>query len=308
MSAGKATASGRPFSMGHEFAVYSYVGTKKRASEYPGDLLASLEEFAKKNPAMDTEWFTRTTGLSSTDVPARITDTISATEAAGHHVYKCIQNGWFAVPRAVTHPAYASVQARFSDPEFTVLELGCCYGTDARRMVTDGLPASRLTVSDLHSAYFDIGQRVLFAGAEDLLAGAHKWFGDLAVVGAALDAGLDGKFDAVSAQAMLHVMSAQQSSAFLSEIFLCLKSGRSAVLFGTCVGTQAAGGQEWSATPTKGMPGRVEAARFLHSSKSLAAVLSNIGYENISVEEHIRSSAGGESGEMVRLTFSAYKP
>ncbi|KAI8608698.1 hypothetical protein BC830DRAFT_1174198 [Chytriomyces sp. MP71] len=82
-------------------------------------------------------WYLAYTSLSPEEADARIEETY-ATTAKTHHVYKYIEGRRFVDPRAVR-----------------VLELGTCFGTDARRLVADVLAVDRLVVSDLHRHYFD---------------------------------------------------------------------------------------------------------------------------------------------------------
>ncbi|KAI8924756.1 hypothetical protein BC831DRAFT_463927 [Entophlyctis helioformis] len=235
----------------------------------------------------DLAFLMATAGISEHEARARLAATLEAV-AASHHVYRCIERFSFALPRVSTHPLYATaIQPRFADPAFRVLELGCCFGTDARKMLADGLRPECLTVSDLHGAYWQMGAHTLFQSSPP--PGVTAVFGDLAVPVSDTDlvttAGLAGQFDA--------------ATDFLAQVHRCLRSGGR--LIGTCVGTLAETGSEWGITPTKGMEGRRAVPRWLHSKQTLTAALENAGFAHVVVDV-----AGNRASEgNVRLVFSA---
>ncbi|ORY31126.1 hypothetical protein BCR33DRAFT_549910 [Rhizoclosmatium globosum] len=246
----------------------------------------------------DLSWYTSYTNTTPSEAEDRIQTTYART-APSHHVYKCIQNHQFATPRGCLHPLYDSLKPRFKAGE-SVLELGCCFGTDARRFVQDGVDVTKLVVSDLHDAYFRIGGEVLYSG-DTALDGVGEWWGDLAVLGAAEKAGLKGRFGIVSAQAILHVLSKGQVAAFLRECLACLQSG--GVLYGMCVGSRVEG--EWGVVPTKGLEelGREVSPRYLHSRESLEGLLRGVGFSDVVVNAVERGE--GEDGRvMAHLIFS----
>ncbi|KAI8612579.1 hypothetical protein BC830DRAFT_549929 [Chytriomyces sp. MP71] len=209
----------------------------------------------------------------------------------GLHIFKCIQERVFAEPRVHNHPSYPDIHVKLNNSNFTVLELGCCYGTDARKMLSDGLDESRLTVSDVNAAYFELGNSVLFRSP---LNGVKRVFGDLAVPVSESDVvatnGMVAAYDAVSCQAILHVLSKAQLNAFLGQMFRCLKQG--GILFGTCVGSFEGGAREWGVVPSKGLhlAGDAQLAsagtsRFLLDSVSLEALLKEVGFSRVDVVE-----------------------
>ncbi|KAJ3382025.1 hypothetical protein HDU80_001631 [Chytriomyces hyalinus] len=234
----------------------------------------------------DLTWYQAYTNAISDECSRRLEATLTTT-AASHHVYKCIQEKMFATPRVNLHPLYKEIRARFQQSEFTILELGCCYGTDARFMLSDGLQEHQLTVSDLVDPYFRIGNTVLYEGCSNLQR-VDAVFGDLAVPVSEGDVvtvnGWESRFSAVSAQAILHVLSEKQVSDFLVQIHRVLK--RDGVLFGSCVGSLGGGPKPWGVIPTKGLERDVGAvpSRILHDCDSLRALLESVGFVNVKVE------------------------
>ncbi|KAI8835159.1 hypothetical protein BJ741DRAFT_649720 [Chytriomyces cf. hyalinus JEL632] len=234
----------------------------------------------------DLTWYKAYTNTSSDECSRRLEATLTTT-AASHHVYKCIQEKMFATPRVNLHPLYKEIQPRFKQSEFTILELGCCYGTDARFMLSDGLQEHQLTVSDLVDPYFRIGNTVLYEGCSNLER-MNAVFGDLAVPVSEGDVvtvnGWESRFSAVSAQAILHVLSEKQVKDFLGQIHRVLKGD--GVLFGSCVGSLGGGAKPWGVIPTKGLDRDVGAvpSRILHDCDSLRALLDSVGFVDVKVE------------------------
>ncbi|KAI8834481.1 hypothetical protein BC829DRAFT_70182 [Chytridium lagenaria] len=120
--------------------------------------------------------------MKYTTLPKKLLDPASSPPSTPSnnltHVYKCIERAMFAFPRISRQPFYPQISARFTEPTFKLLELGCCFGTDARKMIDDGLAASNLVVSDLHDAYWNLGKTILFSDAPNV----RTVFGDFADV------------------------------------------------------------------------------------------------------------------------------
>ncbi|KAJ3219547.1 hypothetical protein HDU67_000492 [Dinochytrium kinnereticum] len=256
---------------------------------------------------VDVSFVMLATGVDEQEARDRVRKTIEAVEE-GHHVYRCIERAMFAIPRIAGHPYYPELRTSFSKDGFRLLELGCCFGTDARKMIHDGLPPTNLVVSDLHDVYWNFGKSILYQDQPPV----QTIFGDFAA-----EPGADGmdliksesladSFSVVSAQAILHVLSKEQCTTFLHNALRCLK--QDGTLFGSCVGNKVAP-SAWGETPTKGMTGRPIAQRFLHSTDSLAALLGDIGFKCIDVREAVRNGAAAPTSDddKTHLVFVATK-
>jgi hypothetical protein len=246
---------------------------------------------------------------------ARVEAVKSNVESQGHHVYKCIERGMFASARIHQHPDYSLITRRFVEDDFKLLELGCCFGTDARKMLFDGLQQHKLTVSDLHDFYWNVGEQILF---RDDLKSVESVFVDFSVPWKDLEPETQerftARFDVITAMAILHVLAAEQCLTFLQNAYLCLKPKNNSTLLGYCAGSTQP--TDWGATPTKGLQGRTEAPRFLHSKESLEALLLSVGFIDIVVShapqkalesQVMREVMKGGGIEMILLNFTARK-
>jgi len=234
----------------------------------------------------------------------RVEDTVKAVEAS-HHVYQCIAGRRFASPRIQQHPAYSKVKGLLANNDCRFLELGCCFGTDVRKLIQDGLSPSRLVVSDLHGDYWKIGLEVLF---RDSLSLPCVW-ADLVdpLTDVTKIPQFSQPFSVVSAQAMLHVFAKQQSRTFLTIVHTLLKPG--GILTGSTAMSGGDSGFEWRETPTVGLPDRKAQPRYLYSKSELFNLFQELGYENVEIELRERTQANQQPNEQPtsHACFIAYK-
>jgi hypothetical protein len=183
-------------------------------------------------------------------------------------------------------------------------------------MLYDGLEPQKMTVSDLHDFYWKVGSSVLFmddlSSVESVFFDfAEPWHEDGTV---STGSKLAKRFDVISAQAILHVLSLDQCKAFLRNALASLKPSNG-LFFGTCVGATTP--SDWNVTPTRGLEGRAEAPRFLHNAETLRAALLESGFADavvslVSMQERVETQIASETKQglasgasMARLVFSA---
>ncbi|SJK98355.1 uncharacterized protein ARMOST_01620 [Armillaria ostoyae] len=65
------------------------------------------------------------------------------------------------------HPSYQRFLAIGREREDAIyLEIGCCFGNDARKAVADGFPVHQVIATDLHSDFWSLGHK-LFKSTPD---------------------------------------------------------------------------------------------------------------------------------------------
>ncbi|KAG9317905.1 hypothetical protein JVU11DRAFT_2135 [Chiua virens] len=74
--------------------------------------------------------------------------------------FPCIRSFTFLQPGIATLPEYEQIiklgQER-QDSGAILLDIGCCFGVDARKAATDGFPLKNIVTSDLKQEFFDMG-------------------------------------------------------------------------------------------------------------------------------------------------------
>jgi len=82
-------------------------------------------------------------------------------ESYVEYPYRCIRIFDFVSLRMYKHPMYTAIlEAGKQDPEAIFLDLGCCMGTDVRKLTRDGFPAERTVGCDIREAYITLGHKL----------------------------------------------------------------------------------------------------------------------------------------------------
>ena len=125
------------------------------------------------------------------------------------HPYPCVGRFRFLDLSISLHPLYPDVLARLrnSSPPQTLLDLGCCFGQDIRRLVADGASGENLYGVDLRLDFLELGYE-LFQDKGTLKA--HFLEGDVFEEDAEAESGkdlskLDGKIDVIHVASFLHL-------------------------------------------------------------------------------------------------------
>ncbi|KAJ7206525.1 hypothetical protein GGX14DRAFT_637459 [Mycena pura] len=75
--------------------------------------------------------------------------------------YPCICFFNFARLRVSKLPAYSHAMALLRErPDAIFLDLGCCFGTDIRKVAVDGFPMQNLIACDLHGEFWNFGHEL----------------------------------------------------------------------------------------------------------------------------------------------------
>ncbi|KAI0268869.1 hypothetical protein BC834DRAFT_867632 [Gloeopeniophorella convolvens] len=82
-------------------------------------------------------------------------------EAYASHPYPCVRAYHHISLKMSLNNIYPRVLSRAKeDPSAILLDIGCCMGTDVRKLVNDGYPASRVVGVDLRPEFLTLGHKL----------------------------------------------------------------------------------------------------------------------------------------------------
>jgi len=186
------------------------------------------------------------------------------------HVYRCIRDYLFLIPRIDLLPFYAKIMEIYKQSPFKIAEVGACFGTDTRKLILDGVKPEDITVFDVDDNYWKCGFE-LFQDEDKLQV--NSLFKSLTDEDFNQDGALNNTFSSAHAGAVLHCLSKDEVVIFSTRIYQMLQTN--GIFFGNTVGAEPA--SDWVKTP-KG-----DKTRYLHSPASLKQVLEEIGFIDIHV-------------------------
>lgn len=166
----------------------------------------------------------------------------------------CIGHFRFLTLTLHTTPSYPSILSRLrSNPSTSILlDLGCCFGQELRRLLHDGAPASTLYGADLRPEFFDLGYELFRDGGPKTTGNGMKFIAaDVFAPHSALDA-LDGRCDVVHASAFFHLFGLEKQKQVARRVVRLLKwngdasEGERPIVLGRHVGAVVAGEYEHS--------------------------------------------------------------
>ncbi|EMC91143.1 hypothetical protein BAUCODRAFT_80619 [Baudoinia panamericana UAMH 10762] len=117
--------------------------------------------------------------------------------------YPCIGGFRFLDLNLPTMPQYPEILSRLHPPNnHTLLDLGCCFGQELRRLILDGAPATHLHGCDLRPEFLELGYDLFLDRAT---CPAHFFPADIFhPTTRALDA-LAGRINIVNASSLFHL-------------------------------------------------------------------------------------------------------
>ncbi|KAG2363519.1 hypothetical protein BDR07DRAFT_1226471, partial [Suillus spraguei] len=198
------------------------------------------------------EFFQQQTGITEEDDLKRH---ILAVQAKAFAVapYNCIYTFGFTKLRISQHPKYQSVLQLGRDSRNPLLlDLGCCFGNDARKAVADGWPITRIICTDLRQEFWDLGHVLFrstptsfpsqfiagdffdptFLSSESRLTSRSPL--DLSSVASLND--LHGEVTAIHASSIFHLFSAEQQASLVRAVAALLSPVPGSIIFGAHVG------------------------------------------------------------------------
>ncbi len=131
-------------------------------------------------------------------------------------------------------PCYPRVLSFLKEPEttHTLLDLGCCFAQDIRKLVHDGVPSENLYACDLEQKFLDLSYD-LFRDKEKMKG--HFYTANALEDGGALDK-LEGKIDVVYAASFLHLFGWDDQVKICKRIIKTLKPQKGSMVFGRQTG------------------------------------------------------------------------
>ncbi|KAI4199447.1 MAG: hypothetical protein LQ348_001886 [Seirophora lacunosa] len=197
--------------------------------------------------------------------------------------YPCIGLLRFLVCSLSAHPLYSDILARLAQ-DASLVDLGCCFAQDIRKLAYDGAPTRNCTAVDLEPRFFDISEDLFrdhgrlegsFVGADIFDAEEKLW------------TKLEGSVDIVHASSLFHLFGLERQRRIA-----CLTSRLVKPAPGSLVlGLQLAAKEKAEHIPIV----NEQEPSFCHSSGSMQAMWDDAGRE-------VGLTAGGALRWQVDLT------
>ena len=151
--------------------------------------------------------------------------------------YACIGTLRFLNLSLSKHPLYSSILSRLSSPQstWTLLDLGCCFGQDIRKLVHDGALSSHLHGIDIDAAFIDFGYDLFLD--RDTLKSTFSTADLFHEPSADLLEKIGGGVDIVNAASFYHLFNWEQQIHLAKNVIRLLKPVRGAMLLGRQVGS-----------------------------------------------------------------------
>jgi len=200
------------------------------------------------------------------------------------HVYKCIKSNRFLYSRMAKHNNYPKVTDAInshykSGSPFKVADVGCCFGTDTRKLILDGCHLNDVYAIDVHDEYWNIGYD-LYCDKDKLKV--NVLFTDCARQDLLVDhPDLKNKFNVIYTGAVLHVFAEDEVVLFLQNIYDMMVPG--GIYFGSC------GVADTPGITTVSTPVKKDKMRYIHSSESLKELLEKIGFQEVDIQVSLGS-------------------
>ncbi|KAL8651575.1 MAG: hypothetical protein Q9210_003174 [Variospora velana] len=156
--------------------------------------------------------------------------------------YPCIGQWRFLDLSISQHPAYPRILSRLKQPPSpqqptTLLDLGCCFAQDIRKLIHDGAPGNNLHGCDLNPEFLDLGHD-LFRDRETCVA--HFFAADIFAPNDEMRA-LEGKVDIIHAASFLHIFGWEEQVIICEQMIRLLRPQKGSLIIGRQVGNLTAG-------------------------------------------------------------------
>eukprot|EP01120_Amphizonella_sp_Union-15-10_P016780 TRINITY_DN9055_c0_g1_i1.p1 TRINITY_DN9055_c0_g1~~TRINITY_DN9055_c0_g1_i1.p1 ORF type:complete len:254 (+),score=28.25 TRINITY_DN9055_c0_g1_i1:96-857(+) len=208
--------------------------------------------------------------------------------------YRCIREWRFLETRINTNPIYPKVLPNLQNK--TILDLGCCFGTDIRRLLYDGAKAQNIVGVDQYSQFLEFGFELF--GDKELLQNRFI-VSDFLVDNLAkrlTENNFPISFDVIYASSILHLLTDEECKQFLKLAFSLLNPG--GIFFGQSVG---------ASTPVLvNRERKSNSLGYLQSPQSLTVLMEQSGFSDIMIHWKDRQDRDERQGWGF-ISFSASK-
>ncbi|KAL8719434.1 MAG: hypothetical protein Q9225_003557 [Loekoesia sp. 1 TL-2023] len=148
--------------------------------------------------------------------------------------YPCIGQFLFLNLTINLSPYYPTLLSRLRDDNQTLLDLGCCFGQDVRKLVSDGAPSQNIYGADLYGEFMELGYE-LFRDRKTLKSTFFPT--DILNERDLLLKGLDGEMDVVYLGLFLHHFDFETCVKVCVRISKLLKPQPGSLVMGVQVGS-----------------------------------------------------------------------
>ncbi|OAL68878.1 hypothetical protein A7D00_7133 [Trichophyton violaceum] len=147
--------------------------------------------------------------------------------------HTCIRESIFAESRIDNHFAYENILGS-RNPTDQLVDVGCCMGTDIRKLILDGYRSECILGLDIEKRFFDLGN-MLYNEAQQCFKFRHADMLDINFADKYSDLGK--KFQFVHTANVLHLFSVKEQDIFFRNLIYLAKPG--GIIWGRQVGLAA---------------------------------------------------------------------
>ena len=170
-------------------------------------------------------------------------------------------------------PCYSRILSLLKEPQsqHTLLDLGCCFAQDIRKLTHDGVPSENLYACDIEQSFLDLSYD-LFKDRDTMKA--HFFTADVFDENSNLN-NIDGQIDVVYLASFLHIFSWDDQLKICKRVVKTLRPQKGSTVFGRMTARVIAG-----EVRTEGMKfGRDSSAWWRHDVDSFTKLWDLVGQE-----------------------------
>ena len=152
--------------------------------------------------------------------------------------YPCIGQLRFLNLSLSSHPLYPQILSRLINDSQTILDAGCCFGQELRKLAFDGVPTKSIYGMDLEQSFLDLGFELFLDQAQ--MRDATFLSGNLLDDSQSFPQ-VEGKIDIINANSLFHLFTWEEQLKVAIRLASFLKSKPGSMILGRHVGAVDAG-------------------------------------------------------------------